>query len=284
MRYRTLHMGFGDILTGLLSHLTLRALIDILVVAAGVYYVLRLLRGAQAVQAAAVILFVVGFYEIARWARLEMVEWLMTAMSPYAAIALVVLYQAEIRRTLARLGRSLTLSRFLGSSSRGVFDDVVLAAEYLSTNRVGALIVFEREVGLHTYIESGIPLDAHLTYDLLLAIFKPGSPLHDGAVIIQGTRIAAAACFLPLSLNPAISTQVGTRHRAAMGLTEESDAVVVLVSEQTGAISLAVGGTMEFGLTVAQLTDRLAGLFRRFHVTSDPTLPPPGARVPDRVE
>ena len=118
----------------------------------------------------------------------------------------------------------------------------------------------------------------------MLAIFKPGSPLHDGAVIIQGNRIAAAACFLPLSLNPAISTQVGTRHRAAMGITEESDAVVVLVSEQTGAISLAVGGAMEFGLTVGQLTDRLAGLFRRFHVASHLTSPSAGARVPDRVE
>jgi diadenylate cyclase len=284
MRYRSQRMGFGDVFTELFSHLTFRALIDILVVAAGVYYVLRLLRGAQAVQAAAVILFVASFYEIARWARLEMVEWLMTAMAPYAAIALIVLYQAEIRRTLARLGRSLTLGRFLGSSRGAVFDDVVLAAEYLSANRIGALIVFEREVGLHTYIESGIPLDAHLSYDLLLAIFKPGSPLHDGAVIIQGTRIAAAACFLPLSLNPAISTQVGTRHRAAMGLTEESDAVVVLVSEQTGAISLAVGGTMEFGLTVAQLTERLAGLFRRFHVASEVTSPTPGPRIADRVE
>ncbi len=277
-------MDFGAIFNELFSQLTLRAVIDILVVAAGVYYVLRLLRGAQAVQAAAVILFVAAFYEIARWARLEMVEWLMTAMAPYAAIALIVLYQSEIRRTLARLGRSLTLGRFLGTSGGAVFDDVVLAAEYFSANRVGGLIVFERDVGLHTYIESGIPLDAHLSYDLLLAIFKPGSPLHDGAVIIQGTRIAAAACFLPLSLNPAISTQVGTRHRAAMGITEESDAVVVLVSEQTGAISLAVGGAMEFGLTVGQLTDRLSGLFRRFHVASPLTSPSAGARVPDRVE
>jgi diadenylate cyclase len=284
MRYRTLHMGYGDVFIELLPHLTLRALVDILVVAGGVYYVLRLLRGARAVQAAAVILFVASFYEIARWARLEMVEWLMTAMAPYAVIALIVLYQAEIRRTLARLGRNLTLGRFLGRSGGAVFDDVVLAAEYLSANRVGALVVFEREVGLHTYIESGIPLDAHLSYDLLLAIFKPGSPLHDGAVIIQGTRIAAAACFLPLSLNPAISTQVGTRHRAAMGLTEESDAVVVLVSEQTGAISLAVGGAMEFGLTVAQLTERLAGLFRRFHMTPDLASPAAGTRVADRVD
>jgi diadenylate cyclase len=264
--------------------LTFRAVIDILVVAAGVYYVLRLLRGAQAVQAAAVILFIVGFYEFARWARLEMVEWLMTAMVPYAAIALIVLYQAEIRRTLARLGRSLTLGRFLGTSGGAVYDDVVLAAEYFSAHRIGALIVFERDISLHTYIESGIPLDAHLGYDLLLAIFKPGSPLHDGAVIVQGKRIAAAACFLPLSLNPAISTQVGTRHRAAMGVTEESDAVVVLVSEQTGAISLAVGGTMEFGLTIPQLTDRLAGLFRGFRMPSDLTSPPPDPRLADRVE
>jgi diadenylate cyclase len=285
MRYRSEQMmGFAEPLSELLSQLTLRAVIDILVVAAGVYYLLRLLRGARAVQAVAVVLLVASFYEVARWARLEMVEWIMAAMVPYAAIALIVLYQAEIRRTLARLGRSLTLGRFFGSPSGAIFDDVVLAAEYLSANRIGALIVFEREVGLHTYIESGIPLDAHLSYDLLLAIFRPGSPLHDGAVIIQGTRIAGAACFLPLSLNPGISSQVGTRHRAAMGVTEESDAVVVLVSEQTGAVSLAVGGAIEFGLTVGQLTERLAALFRRFRVTPDLLSPPPSARVADRVE
>ena len=277
-------MGLSDTLRETLSQLTLRAVIDILLVAAGIYYLLKLLRGGRAVQAAAVVFMVVGLYEIARWARLEMVESLISSVTPYAAIALIVLYQAEIRRTLARLGRSLTLGRFLGSPGNAVFDDVVLAADYLSSNRIGALIVFEREVGLHTYIESGIPLDAHLGYDLLLAIFRPGSPLHDGAVIIQGTRIAGAACFLPLSLNPSISTQVGTRHRAAMGVTEESDAVVVLVSEQTGAISLAVGGAMEFGLTVGQLNERLAALFRRLSVTSVLIAPSAGARVGDRME
>jgi diadenylate cyclase len=275
-------MAFADVLTELLRQLTLRAMVDILVVAAGIYGLLRLLRGARAVQAVAAVVLLTGFYEFARWARLEMVEWLLAAMAPYAAIALIVLYQPEIRRALARLGHSLTLGRLFGSTGGGVYDDVVLAAEYLSAHRIGALIVFEREAGLHTYIESGIPLDAHLSYDLLLAIFRPGSPLHDGAVIIQGTRIAAAACFLPLSLNPAISSQVGTRHRAAMGVTEESDAAVVLVSEQTGAISLAVGGTMEFGLTVGQLTERLATLFRRFRATPD--LPAAGTRVADRVE
>jgi diadenylate cyclase len=277
-------MGFTDALTGLFSQLTLRSVVDILFVAIGVYYLLKMLRGARVMQAASVIFLVVAIYEIARWARLEMVQSILAAAAPYAGIALIVLYQAEIRRALARLGRGLTLGRFAGSPDSSVFDDVVLAAEYLSSHRIGALIVFEREVGLHTYIESGIALDAHLSYDLLLAIFRPGSPLHDGAAIIQGKRIAAAACFLPLSLNPAISTQVGTRHRAAMGVTEESDAVAVLVSEQTGAISLAVGGAMEFGLTVSQLNARLAKLFRRFSVPSVLTPPSSGARVADRVE
>jgi len=141
---------------------------------------------------------------------------------------------------------------------------LVLALSYFSQHRIGALVALEREVGLRTYIESGVPLDARLSYDLLLAIFRPESPLHDGAAVIQGDRVAAAACFLPLSLNPMISTQLGTRHRAAIGVTEESDAVVVLVSEQTGAIALAAGGTIELNLTPEQLTARLATLFARF--------------------
>src|SRR5205085_3424269 len=134
-----------------------------------------------------------------------------------------------------RAARHFSFARFSSNHTASAFDDVVLAAGYFSQNRIGALIVFERDVSLRTYIESGIPLDANLSYDLLLAIFRPGSPLHDGAVILHGTRIAAAACFLPLSLNPTISNQLGTRHRAAIGVTEESDAVVVVVSEQTGA-------------------------------------------------
>jgi diadenylate cyclase len=160
----------------------------------------------------------------------------------------------------------------------------VLAAGYFAQNRIGALITFEREVGLRTYIESGIPLDANLSYDLLLAIFRPGSPLHDGAVIVQGTRIAAAACFLPLTLNPMTSNQLGTRHRAGIGVTEESDAVAVVVSEQTGAISLAAGGTIELGLTVEQLTERLANLFRRFRTTMALPAPVPGARVSGKAD
>jgi diadenylate cyclase len=144
------------------------------------------------------------------------------------------------------------------------YDDIVLAANLFSEHQTGALIVIEREIGLRTYIESGVALDAHLSYDLLATIFRPSAPLHDGAVIVQKDRIAAAACFLPLSMNPVLSTQMGTRHRAGIGITEETDAIAVIVSEETGAISLAVAGNIERGLTVEQLRKRLGELLRRY--------------------
>ncbi len=144
------------------------------------------------------------------------------------------------------------------------------------------LIVIEREIGLRTYIESGVPLDAHLSYDLLATIFRPSAPLHDGAVIVQGDRIAAAACFLPLSMNPVLSTQLGTRHRAGIGVTEETDAIAVIVSEETGAISVAVGGKIERDLTVEELRERMGGLLRRY--VSAAALPTPIANGEDTSE
>jgi len=246
-----------------LEHLDARAVLDILIIAALIYSLLKLLRGTRALQMMLAILLLVLIYRGARWARLEMVEWLLTTLLPYFAIALIVLFQSEIRRALSRFGRNIFRWRFSSRSTAEAHGDLALAASYFSQNRIGALVVLERDVGLRTYIESGIPLDATLSYDLLLAIFRPGSPLHDGAAIVQADRIAAAGCFLPLSLNPAISNQLGTRHRAAIGVTEESDAAVVLVSEQTGAISLAAAGAIELNLTVEQLTERLATLFAR---------------------
>jgi diadenylate cyclase len=136
----------------------------------------------------------------------------------------------------------------------------VVAATTLAARRVGAIIVIERQIGLRNYIEGGIPLDATVTYDLLTSIFQPNSPLHDGAVIVQGNRIAAAACFLPLSVNPRVSRELGTRHRAALGLTEENDAVAIVVSEESGAISLAMGGSLERGVEGAMLRRRLETL------------------------
>jgi diadenylate cyclase len=154
-----------------------------------------------------------------------------------------------------------------------VYDDIVLAANLFSQNQTGALIVIEREIGLRTYIESGVSLDARLSYDLLATVFRPSAPLHDGAVIVQRDRIAAAACFLPLSMNPVLSTQLGTRHRAAIGITEETDAVAVIISEETGTISMAVAGSIERELTVERLRERLSHLLRRY--APAPSLPSP---------
>lgn len=244
-----------------LRRLDTRAVVDILIIAVILYYILNLLRGTRAVQMVVTLVLVVLAFYGARWARLEMVEWLLNTLLPYFVIALIVLFSPEIRRALARAGRNPLWSRLAGQNPTGAHDDVVLAAAHFSQNRIGALIALERDVGLKTYIESGIPLDATLSYDLLLSIFHPESPLHDGAVILQGGKVAAAACFLPLSLSPMLSTQLGTRHRAAIGVTEESDAIVVVVSEQTGAIALAVSGTIEQNLTPEQLGERLAAMF-----------------------
>jgi diadenylate cyclase len=260
MRYAALQMNY-------LGRLDIRAALDILIVAILIYYLLKLLRGTRAVQMLVAIALLILFYRGARWARLEMVEWLLTTLLPYVAIALIVLFQPEIRRALSRVGRNLSLMKFTAHNPKAIYDDIVMAAEYFSQNKIGALMVVERQAGLRTYIESGIPLDARLSYDLLLSIFRPGSPLHDGAVIIEGSRVAAAGCFLPLSVNPLISKQLGTRHRAAIGITEDSDALVVLVSEETGYISVAAGGSIDSNLTGDELTDRLSEMVSRRRTT-----------------
>ena len=266
----------------LFSRLNLRAALDILIIAVFIYSLLKLLRGTRAVQMLVAIFLLIFFYWGARWARLEMVEWLLTTLLPYVAIALIILFQPEIRRALSRIGRNLSLMRFATHNPKASYDDIVMAAEFFSQNRIGALVVVERQAGLRTYIESGIPLDAKLSYDLLVSIFRPGSPLHDGAVIVEGSRVAAAGCFLPLSLNPLISKQLGTRHRAAIGITEDSDCIVVLVSEETGAISLASGGSMESNLSPEDLSDRLSDMISRRRTTSVLPAALSSARTPVR--
>jgi len=265
-----------------LSRLDFRAAVDILIVAALIYFLLKLLRGTRAVQMLVAVALLVVFYRGAQWARLEMVEWLLTTMLPYVAIALIVLFQPEIRRALSRVGRNISMMKLASHNPKGLYDDIVMAAEYFSQNRIGSLIVVEREAGLRTYIESGIPLDAKLSYDLLVSIFRPGSPLHDGAVIIEGSRVAAAGCFLPLSLNPTLSKQLGSRHRAAIGITEDSDCLVVAVSEETGSISLASAGKIETGLSPEDVGDRLREMVSRRRVTMALPAPIPPARSPVR--
>jgi diadenylate cyclase len=242
------------------SRLNAVAIFDILIVAVIIYYFLDLIQGTRAIQMLVGVGLVVLFYYASRWGRLETVQWLLTNVLPYFVFALIVVFQAEIRRALARIGQNPFWRRFSTQEPAESYDDVVMAASYLSQNRTGALLVIERDTGLKTYAESGIALDALVSYDLLISIFRPGSPLHDGAAIIQRDRVAAVACFLPLSLNPVLSSQLGTRHRAAIGVTEETDAVTVVISEQTGLISLCVGGSIEIGLSPEQLAERLGEL------------------------
>ena len=269
---------------GAWPHFTAISAVDILVVAFVIYEFLALIKGTRAA------LILVGVTVIAvavyflRLEGLVTLTWLVNRIRPYALIALVVVFAPEIREALARLGRRLTMARTSGSES-DAYDDIVLAANLFSQNQTGALMVIEREIGLRTYVESGVALEARLSYDLLATIFRPSAPLHDGAVIVHGDRVAAAACFLPLSMNPVLSTQLGTRHRAGIGITEETDAIAVIVSEETGSISLAVGGTIERDLTVDQLRERMGELLRRY--VPPTVLPTPmtnGAGILDETE
>jgi len=235
-----------------------RDLLDILVVSLVVYEVLKLIRGTRAVQMAiGGGVFVALFYG-SRWAHLETMNWLIRNLLSYLVFAIIVLFQSDIRRALAHIGRA-PFFRYLAKaeSAEESVEELVVAAGMLSDQRIGAIIVIERQIGLRNYVEGGIPLDAVMTYDLLVSIFQPSSPLHDGAVVIQEDRIAAAACFLPLTVNPRLAKELGSRHRAAIGLTEENDAVAVVVSEETGAISVAADGAIERGLSPDALRTRL---------------------------
>src|SRR5208337_4466634 len=254
-----------------MPHVSVISIIDILVVAFLIYEFLKLIKGTRAIPMLVAVAILAAAFWIAHLEELKTVDWIITNLLPYAIFALIVVFGAEIRHALARLGRRLSTARggvFDGTDS---YEDIVLAADHFTQAGTGALIVIEREIGLRTFIESGVPLDANLSYDLLITIFRPSAPLHDGAVIVQKGRIAAAACFLPLSMNPVLSTQFGSRHRAAIGITEETDAVSVVVSEETGSISIAVGGAIERDITVEYLRERLSELLRRYVPAS--TLP-----------
>jgi len=236
-------------------------LLDIGLVSFLMYELLLLIRGTRAVQMALSGLFLLGLFFVSRWLQLETVNWVIRNLATYVVFGIIVLFQSDIRRALAHFGRAPFFRYFeRASSADETIEELVVAVTTLATRRIGAIIAIERQIGLRNYIEGGIPLDAMVTYDLMASIFQPGSPLHDGAAIIQGDRIAAAACFLPLSVNPRVSRDLGTRHRAALGLTEENDAVAIVVSEETGNISLVIAGDMERGLSADALRLRLRSL------------------------
>jgi diadenylate cyclase len=246
-----------------LAKLTPEAVLDILLVALLIYQFIALIRGRRAVQVLAGIGVLLAVYFVAIVTGLELLRTILATVVPYTAFALIVLFQSEIRRVLMRIGRQ----RWLGFGGRlqrlESADEILLAVSRLAQSKIGALIVLERDVGLRTFIESGVRLDAQLSRDLLLSIFQPGGQLHDGAVIVQNDKIAAAACFLPLSMNPALARTLGTRHRAAIGITEESDCLAIVVSEETGQISVAAFGEIEQNITLERLDQRMARHFGR---------------------
>ena len=231
-----------------------------------VYEFFMLIRGTRAVQMALGGAVILGLFYLSGWSHLETVNFLIRNFVGYVVFAVIVLFQADIRRALAHLGRAPFFRYFAkAESAEESIEELIVASGLLAAKRIGAIIAIERQVGLRNYIEGGIPLDAVLTYDLLVSIFQPSSPLHDGAVIVQADRVAAAACFLPLTVNPKLSKELGSRHRAAIGLTEENDAVAIVVSEETGLVSVVVAGQIERGLNPDALRLRLQSLVLRQH-------------------
>lgn len=233
-----------------------RNIADIVLVFLLVYGVLRLVRGTRAAPMAGGIAAIAILYWLSLKEGLATLEFILRGALLYIGVAIIVLFQSEIRQALITFGNRFRLPlarRHHGQFGEGVYDEIVLAATTLASLKTGALIVIERNVGLKNLTDGGVKLDAELSYDLLVSIFNPTAPLHDGAVIVQRHRVAAASCFLPLTLNPRLSRDLGTRHRAAIGVTEDTDAVAVVVSEETGLISFVQEGHIKRGLDATKL-------------------------------
>ena len=245
-----------QLLDQLTTILTLRNLLDIALVFTIVYVILRLLRGTRAVPTMVGIVLLALLYWIAVSQDLATLEFVLRSAVLYIGFAIIVLFQSEIRQALIYFANRIRfpiMRRQQGQFGGTVYDEIVLAATTLATEKTGALIVIERKVGLRNFVDAGVQLDARISYDLLVTIFNPSTPLHDGAVIIQNERLAAASVFLPLTKNPGISRELGTRHRAAIGITEGSDAISIVVSEETGLITYVEAGDVRRNLDTTQL-------------------------------
>lgn len=253
-------IDLGWILSGLDSS----DILDILLVALVFYVLLRLIHGTQAVQLVrGILLFMLLAIAIANVFQLTAFNWLIQGAISALVVAIPVIFQPEIRRALERLGRTgVILTRLSEEEAGQVIEEVCDAAEYLSQHRLGGLIVFERDTGLQEFIDTGSALDSEVSSEILIAIFYPYTALHDGAAIIRADRLVAASCVLPLTENPSLDRRFGTRHRAAIGLSEQTDAIVVVVSEERGTISVAHDGRIVQGLDRTRLRNILHALHR----------------------
>ena len=263
-QFRVIQPGWGD-------------LVEIVIVAALVYRLLLLLKRTRAMQ----MLFGVGLlavvYFLARLLSFSLIGTILETLFQLGAIALLVVFQPELRAALARLGATRRFRLFAKFRGRHVVDEVAAAAELLAGRRLGAIIVLENDVGLDDYARTGYAVEARVSKEMLMAVFAPQSPLHDGAVIIGGDRIRAAGAILPLTLTPLHDRSMGTRHRAALGISEESDAIVVVVSEETSRVSVAYRGRLEVGVDFDWLRDFLAGTLE----APEPASAPRRGRAPE---
>lgn len=245
----------------LLREIRVWDILDILLVAFILYRVFLLIKGTRAVQMVVGLVLLLIILLFSRWANLYTMSWLVQGFMAQIIIVILVLFQPELRRALAHMGESPLFSSLSPVESSRFLDEIVKAAVALANRRIGALIVLERETDLKNIVEMGTEVDSKVSKELVLSIFHPTSPIHDGAIIIQAGRVAAAGCFLPLTMSTAVNKSLGTRHRAAIGLTEETDAVVVVVSEETGTISLVAGGTLNRDLDAVSLRRALTRIF-----------------------
>jgi diadenylate cyclase len=236
-------------------------IVDVLAVAFLLYQFFMIIRGRRAVPIITGVVMLIVVYVVAVQANLALLRTLLETLAPYTVFALIVMFQSDIRRLLARIGRRRFLSAGQNLDRREFGQEIIFALGTLSRHKTGALVVLERDIGLRTFVESGVRIEGLLSRDLLLTIFHPGTAMHDGAVIVQGDRIAAAACFLPLSMNPRILSTLGTRHRAAIGVTEETDCLSLVVSEETGRISIAAFGEIDTDLSLEEVERRISSHF-----------------------
>jgi diadenylate cyclase len=238
----------------------IKDIIDIGIVSYIIYKLILLVRGTRAVQLLKGILVLVGTWAISTWFNLYTLKWLMNQMFTFGVLAVLIIFQPELRRALEQLGRGKLFAR-TSTLERDIvaeqIESVMKAVQHMAQRSIGALIVFERTTGVTELIESGIQMESRITSELIMNIFTPNTPLHDGAVIIRGNQIMAAGCYLPLSENPFISKELGTRHRAAIGVSEVSDAVAVIVSEETGQVSLAINGMIVRDIKEESLISKL---------------------------
>ncbi len=246
-----------------------RDVLEILIVAYVIYRLLLFLAGTRALQILLGLLSLVLIYFGAVLLKFDMISTLLGIVFTYGAFAAVVVFQPELRQALARLGRSRAIQLLTSTDQSAVGEQIAEAVSRLSRNGTGAIIAVEGEVSLNAYVETGTGMEANVSADLLTTVFTPYSPLHDGAVIVRGNQIVAAGCVLPLTQFPVTDKTLGTRHRAALGLSEETDAVVIVVSEETSRISIAIRGLLRRGVNPDQVLQAVSGLGRAALALSD---------------